>query len=154
MLFYNNFVRLEKIFERCAVDSDNKQEDHQINHQALAYLPDSNDLFKQFIFTIEHNGEFAGYLHISICIEHMKLELEHIYVMHHKRNKLLSYRLIDNAVAELKESNISIFTVETTRTTSGGEKCFYYLNNMIQNYINPRIGSNRNGAHPKKEWKL
>lgn len=133
MFFYNNFNRLEKIFDICAADSDKKQEDHQINHQALSFLPDSNSFFKQFVFTTEYNGEFAGYLHISICLEKMWLELEHIYIVHNKRNKRLSYKLIDNAVIKLKELDISINTVTTTRTTRGGEKSFYYLNNMIQN---------------------
>ncbi len=151
MLFHNNFYRLEKIFEMCAVDTDNRQEDHQINHVALSFLPNSDFFFKQFIFTIKHNGNFAGYLHISINVELASLELEHIYILHRKRNKLLSYKLIDNACAKLKELNIQINTVTTSRTTIGGEKCFNYLKSKLLRTANIYTNLYQNQAFPKRE---
>ncbi|MDP2565820.1 GNAT family N-acetyltransferase [Pseudoalteromonas marina] len=109
------------------MDSENRYEDHQINHEALTYLPDSDERLKQYVFLTENNKESAGYLHISIDIDEKKMQLEHIYILQKHRSKLLSYTLIDSALEKLRKIEVKIESVHTTRTTPGGEKCFEYL---------------------------
>lgn len=133
MFFSKNFIELESFFYQCAVESEIKQEDHQINHIALSYLPDSCENYKQFIFIFYDNGSPIGYLHLSICIQNKRCDLEHIYVLHSKRSKKRALQLIDEAVSKIFELNIEIKNVHTTRLTSGGERCFNYLKARLIN---------------------